>query len=121
MCWERWPLYHKLKESTMRVVSVKFSIKPEFLDRFIELSLGDAKGSVQNEPGCLRFDVYRDAKDPNTVCFYEVYKDQAAFDAHLQTPHFAEWRGGYTDDWLAAGTQAIHGWSVYPPDQDWKK
>jgi autoinducer 2-degrading protein len=24
--------------------------------------------------------------------FYEVYDDRAAFDAHLQTPHFFRWR-----------------------------
>jgi len=24
--------------------------------------------------------------------FYEVYDDCAAFDAHLQTPHFFRWR-----------------------------
>ena len=105
----------------MRVVSVKFSLKPEFVDRFIEVSLGDARGSVQNEPGCFRFDVFQDQKDPNTVCFYEVYKDEAAFEAHRQMPHYAKWREGFKDEWLAAETQIIHGASVYPPDEAWTK
>ena len=54
--------------------------------------LGDAQGSVQNEPGCLRFDVIQDSADPNRIWLYEVYVDQAAFKAHLQTPHFIKWR-----------------------------
>jgi quinol monooxygenase YgiN len=105
----------------MKVVSVKFSLKPEFVDRFVEISLGDAKGSVQNEPGCFRFDVFQDEEDPCTVCFYEVYKDDAAFEAHRQMPHYAKWREGFTDEWLAAETQIIRGWSVYPPDEAWSK
>jgi quinol monooxygenase YgiN len=29
--------------------------------------------------------------------FYEVYDDQAAFDAHLATPHLARFRAGFPD------------------------
>ncbi len=44
------------------------------------------------EPGCLRFDVVADAGDPDRVSLYELYRDEAAFDAHKATPHFARWR-----------------------------
>ena len=33
--------------------------------------------------------------DPQTVVFYEVYDDRAAFDAHLETPHLARFRDGF--------------------------
>ena len=39
--------------------------------------LGDAKGSVNNEPGCLRFDVIQEGADPNRIWLYEVYVDEA--------------------------------------------
>ena len=54
--------------------------------------LGDAKGSVNDEPGCLRFDVIQDAGDPNRIWLYEVYVDEAAFQEHLKAPHFIKWR-----------------------------
>lgn len=41
------------------------------------------------EPGNLRYDLYRDSIDANTFHLLETYIDQAAFDAHLQSPHFA--------------------------------
>ena len=43
-------------------------------------------------PGCLRFDVLQDQADDNHFYFYEVYRDEAAFQAHGQAPHFARWR-----------------------------
>ena len=105
----------------MKIVSVKFTVKPEFTERFIQVSLGDAQGSVANEPGCYRFDVYRDEKDPNVVCFYEVYADDAAFARHQTMPHFKQWRAAWTPDWLVMPSQAIHGQSIFPADQDWHK
>lgn len=47
----------------------------------------DALRSEADEPGCLRFDVLQDAEDPATYYFYEVYRDEAAQQAHMQTPH----------------------------------
>ena len=38
--------------------------------------------------GCLRFDVLQDAADPRKYYFYEAYKDEAAFEAHRNAPHF---------------------------------
>ncbi|MBC7236601.1 MAG: antibiotic biosynthesis monooxygenase [Chloroflexi bacterium] len=105
----------------MRIVAVKFTLKPEFVEPFLQASLGDARGSVANEPGCYRFDVYRDQNDPNVVCFYEVYADDAAFERHQTMPHFVKWRESWKEEWLAAPTEVIHGRSIFPPDEHWHK
>ena len=47
----------------MHVVIVPIQIKEGFKDRFIEELLLDAKGSVNDEPGCHRFDVIQDPRD----------------------------------------------------------
>ena len=104
----------------MRVIVVKFALKPEFRDRFLETSMEDARGANEDEPGCLRFDVIQDESDPNTILFYEVYRDQAAFDTHLETPHFVQWRDTLSEEWYAAPVEATRGWSIYPADADWK-
>ncbi len=104
----------------MRVLIVKTQVKPEYREQFIAASLGDAQGSVENEPGCLRFDVIQDEEDPNVIYFYEVYRDQAALDAHVQYPHYVKWRDT-VKDWRAAPGRVERGFSVYPPDDAWRK
>lgn len=105
----------------MYVILVPIQIKDGHKQEFIEAMLDDAKGSVNNEPGCLRFDVIQDASDPNRIWLYEVYKDEAAFDAHRQAPHFIKWRDT-VKDWRAEGAPGgtRGGANIWPPDSDWK-
>ena len=60
----------------MYAIFVTIKIKPGFAEQFKEASLGDAQGSVRDEPGCLRFDMHQSASDPNTFHLYEVYENQ---------------------------------------------
>jgi autoinducer 2-degrading protein len=75
----------------MEAKFITVKIKPELRDRFLEVIEHDATASVRDEPGCLRFEVLQDASDPDTYYFFEVYADEAAFNAHRETPHFAMW------------------------------
>jgi len=75
------------------VVIAEFEVRPEGLERFLELATADASQSVAKEPGCHQFDVTVD-RAANRVVLYEVYDDEAAFDAHLQTPHLKTFRDG---------------------------
>jgi (4S)-4-hydroxy-5-phosphonooxypentane-2,3-dione isomerase len=76
----------------MLAMWVKVRIKPEHRKRFLDAIEADALGSERDEPGCLRFNVLQDEKDENVYYFFEVYKDQAALEAHRATPHYAVWR-----------------------------
>jgi autoinducer 2-degrading protein len=72
------------------VVSLK--VKPDQRQRFLAGAEDDSTCSVRDEGGgCLRFDVLQDQADENHFYFYEVYRDQAAFEAHQKTPHYARW------------------------------
>ena len=72
----------------MFVVAVTFEIHKESMAEFIPLMRQNAETSLAQEPECLRFDVCTDPARPTEVFLYEIYKDAAAFDAHLNTPHF---------------------------------
>src|SRR6185437_12231956 len=61
-------------ELGMRAIFVTVRMKPEYRDRILKGALEDVRGSRNDEPGCLRFDVIQDEKDPNTIYFYEVYR-----------------------------------------------
>jgi len=71
----------------MYVIIAPIQVKEGHQGAFLEAVVEDARSSVHNEPGCLRFDVIQDANDPNRIWLYEVYQDEAAFQAHLQAPH----------------------------------
>ena len=85
----------------------------------MESMLDDARGSNNDEPGCLRFDVLQDSEDPNKIHLYEVYKDQAAVDAHRQAPHYTKWRET-VQDWFAAETVRRVATPVFPSEQSWR-
>jgi quinol monooxygenase YgiN len=67
---------------------VEFEIKPGAMPAFLAAARKDAAGSITREPGCRRFDVLVDPLRGDRVCFYEVYDDEAAFEAHRLMPHF---------------------------------
>jgi autoinducer 2-degrading protein len=76
----------------MLAIWVKVRVKPDQKKRFLEAIEIDALGSERDEPGCLRFNVLHDDQDENVYYFYEVYKDQAALEAHRAAPHYQTWR-----------------------------
>ena len=76
----------------MYVVTVAFEIRPEAAAAFLPLMLENARTSLAEEPGCLRFDVCGDetaeGASPARIFLYEIYQDRGAFDAHLASAHF---------------------------------
>ena len=70
------------------VLVVNCRIKAGQVDKLMKELLANAKAARETEPGCLQFDVLVDPKDPAKLMLYEVYKDEAAFEAHQQAPHF---------------------------------
>jgi quinol monooxygenase YgiN len=103
----------------MYALVATIQIQPEHRDAFIESMLDDARSSVRDEPGCLRFDVLQDESDTNKIYLYEVYRDRAAFEAHTQTPHLIRWRET-VKDWFAAPTEVRWASTVFPTDDAWK-
>ena len=105
----------------MYVIIAPIQVKEGCKEQFMEAIIEDAQGSVNDEPGCLRFDVIQDAGDPNRIWLYEVYRDEAAFQAHTQAPHFLKFREA-TQDIRVEGIQGAARGSVniWPPDAEWQ-
>ena len=80
------------------VILVRFQVAEGERERFLERVTQNAATSIDREPGCRRFDVLTDEEGrTNEVVLYEIYDDDAAFDAHLQAPHFIEFRDAVKD------------------------
>ena len=94
---------------------VKVRVKAAEKERFLKAIEVDALGSEGDEPGCLRFNVLQDEKDANVYYFYEVYKDQAALEAHRAAPHYAVWRAAV--DTLDGPTEPTRCVTVFPKER----
>jgi autoinducer 2-degrading protein len=79
-------------EDGVYVLVVSLKVKPEKREQFLTAALDDSTCSVRDEPGCVRFDVIQDINDQDHYYFYEVYRDEAAFQEHTQMPHTGRWR-----------------------------
>jgi (4S)-4-hydroxy-5-phosphonooxypentane-2,3-dione isomerase len=96
----------------MFVVCIHVRVKPEHCEAFIEASLDNARNTIQ-EPGNLRFDVLRQADEPNRFLLYEVYRDEAAMMAHKDTAHYARWAEAVAP-WMAEPRKGVRHASLFP-------
>jgi len=94
---------------------VKVRVKPDMRQKFLDAIEVDALGSEQDEPGCVRFNVLQDDADENVYYFYEVYRDEAAVEAHRAAPHYAVWKAAA--DTLDGPTERVECTSVFPTDE----
>ena len=77
----------------MFTVVVHLQVRPEELEAFVEGVGVNARASLRDEPGCLRFDVHRRVDDPHRFLLHEIYTDhQAFYEAHRSSPHYAAWQ-----------------------------
>ena len=104
----------------MIALVVEINIKPGHNEEFMASMLGDARGSNNDEPGCLRFDVLQDNEEPNKLHLYEVYQDEAAVEAHRNAPHFVKW-SEECKDWFATENITKLATPVYPSEDKWVK
>jgi quinol monooxygenase YgiN len=74
----------------MYVLQVAIRIKPENVDAFMR-KLDENAREARKEPGCRQFEVLVDPNDKARIMLYEVYADEAAFQAHQATPHFKKY------------------------------
>jgi autoinducer 2-degrading protein len=99
----------------MLAMWVKVRIKADQRQRFLDAIEVDALGSEGDEPGCLRFNVLQDLQDENVYYFYEVYKDEAALEAHRTMLHYQTWRA--VADTLDGPTEATRTQPVFPAER----
>jgi quinol monooxygenase YgiN len=87
----------------LQALVVEFHIWPPFIAAFEAAIQENARLSRDTEPGCRQFDVCRDPQDPALFFLYELYDDEAAIQAHLETAHFRK-LDATSAAWVAAKT-----------------
>uniref|UniRef100_A0A7S3ZCB7 ABM domain-containing protein n=1 Tax=Lotharella globosa TaxID=91324 RepID=A0A7S3ZCB7_9EUKA len=121
---------HKyFKSGSLALIHAPHYVKKDCVDGFIEAICEDARDSISEEPGCLRFDVLQAVDDPQCLYLYEVYSNHDAFEYHCGTPHIDKWKAAVKDMYDDSHPNAIDGKiaayqdeiirigrNVFPPD-----
>jgi (4S)-4-hydroxy-5-phosphonooxypentane-2,3-dione isomerase len=70
---------------------VTIDVAPGQRDEVVALLLAH-KARLKDEPGTLQFEVLLPKDDDTKVLAYEMYRDAAAFEVHLNGPSLAQWK-----------------------------
>lgn len=74
----------------MIVLAVTWMANPGREDEVVEI-FRKVQAASRQEPGCVMYVVHRHKTDPRRFFIYEQYRDDAALDAHRNSPHFQEY------------------------------
>ena len=101
----------------MLIVHIQINVKSEFVADFIEATIENARNSIR-EPGIARFDFAQQTEDPTRFVLVEVYRDDAAPEAHRETAHYAKWRDTVAP--MMNGPRTREKFSnLFPEDKEW--
>jgi quinol monooxygenase YgiN len=70
----------------------ELEIDPEQLIAYKRALSDEIATSIREEPGVLNLYAVSVKDHPNQVRIFELYKDQAAYESHLQSPHFKKYK-----------------------------
>ncbi|MFC3327245.1 putative quinol monooxygenase [Mesorhizobium cantuariense] len=70
----------------------ELEIDPDQIDSYKTLLAEEIEASVRIEPGVLFLHAVSEKGAPEKVRVIECYADQAAYEAHLTTPHFLKYK-----------------------------
>jgi quinol monooxygenase YgiN len=73
----------------VRIAELK--IAPEHLEAYTRAVRKEMDISVRVEPGVLAIYSVAEKADPTSLRFFEIYADDAAYQAHIASPHFREY------------------------------
>ena len=75
----------------------ELQIEPSRLEEYKAALREEIEASIRLEPGVLTLYAVSVKRDPTQIRLFEMYADAAAYEAHLQTPHFKKYKTGTQD------------------------
>ena len=71
-----------------------FRVPPENIEAF-RPHMRAMLAASRAEDGCVEYAYAQDVAEPGLIRVFEVWRDQAAIDAHFQTSHMTAWRAAW--------------------------
>ncbi|MGB6153341.1 MAG: putative quinol monooxygenase [Pricia sp.] len=76
----------------MMVRIAEIEVKADYLDAYISILKEEAEASVRLEPGVICIFPIFQKENPSQIRLLEIYADKAAYESHLQSPHFKHYK-----------------------------
>lgn len=73
----------------MLIVLARYTVASGW-EETVSVALREMESRSRAEPGCLEYRVYRSVEGPSLFMLFEVYANQAAYDAHRGAAYFRE-------------------------------
>ena len=70
----------------------ELEIDPDQLAAYRQALSDEIATSIREEPGVLMLNAVSVKGQPSQIRIFEIYKDQAAYESHLQSPHFRKYK-----------------------------
>ncbi len=64
--------------------------------------------ATRKEAGCISYELYRKAAEPDTLVFVESWRDRAAVDAHFSEPHLKAFQAAMAELLAEVRIEVIH-------------
>ncbi len=104
----------------MLAMMVNVKVKPGKREEFLGVIREDAESTTSKEEGNFGFYVVQNNEDPDKFFFLEIYRDNAALEAHRKTPHFLKYRDA-TGEIYEGEPVRVMGTNIWPLDAAFKK
>ena len=72
----------------------EIEVNEGYLEEYLAAAHNVGTKSVEIEPGVICIFPMQVKDSPNTIRILEIYRNEEAYQAHLQTPHFLEYKQG---------------------------
>lgn len=82
----------KFAADGMLIRIAEIEIDPNYLDEYLAILKEESAASVKLESGVIAIFPMIQKERPTEIRILEIYADQEAYEAHLQTPHFMHYK-----------------------------
>ena len=72
----------------------EIEVNEGYLEEYLAAAHNVGTKSVESEPGVICIFPMQVKDSPNTIRILEIYRNEETYQAHLQTPHFLEYKQG---------------------------
>ena len=87
----------------MYMIYVKFTCHPQKREAFLQRMNGSGVlAAIRNEEGCIKYDYYLSAQDPNELLLIEQWETKEHQQIHVTQPHMDKMRT-FKDEYVANG------------------
>ncbi len=83
---------HEMTSPLVRIAEIE--VHPEHLDAYLAAAKMVGAESVTKETGVVCIFPMQQKEHPTQIRIVEIYRDEAAYKAHLETPHFKAYKTG---------------------------